>query len=87
MSLELDDLEGIRDRMYDLETDIKKLLDGSGSTPLRVMQHHVGIIIGFADDLRIDLLDQEDEANDLFMKQHEAEDLGDAKLEDQRSER
>jgi len=40
-----------------------------------------------ADDYRVELLDQEDKAEEEFNARHAADDLGDAKLEERRDER
>jgi hypothetical protein len=39
-----------------------------------------------ADDYRVELLDQEDKAEEEFNARHAADDLGDAKLEERRDE-
>jgi len=85
--MDLDELEGIRSELYDLQDRLDKVMQSDGRHGIRLMHHYTGMVIEYADDLRIDLMDEEDAAEDLFMKQQEADDLGDAKLEEQRSER
>jgi len=43
--------------------------------------------ITLSDDHRMDLMDQEEDEEALEMKRHEADELGDSKLEEERDER
>ena len=87
MSISSDEFDGdIRGPLYDLQQAFI-VLDPPMNKPTEALFKKIQEAIELADDIRIDLLDQEDKVNEIFIRNQEKDDLGDAKLEEQRSER
>jgi len=87
MSISSDEFDGdIRGPLYDLQQAFI-VLDPPMNKPTEALFKKIQEAIELADDICIDLLDQEDKEEALWMKQHEADDLGDAKYEELREER
>jgi len=86
MSLTSDEFDSeIRGVLYELRDRVDDNL--SGDEQAKFLRSGIEAAIQQADDYRIELLDREDAEEELAMKRQEAADLGDAKLEEQRSER
>lgn len=86
MSYSSDEFDAeIRGVLYNLRDKIDD--DLSGDAQVKFLRSSVEAAISQADDYRATLLDREDEAEEVFIRNQEKDDLGDAKFEEERERR